>query len=172
MHPLGPTWRHLSAPLASLRSLARCARSTMLTIFAPSWPVLAPTWHILAPSWGILAPSWHFLAPAWAVLANHVPSWLHLGPSWHVLTPSWAIFAPCCAVWAPSWSILGASWPPENFPKSLQEVSKTPPKTRFNTDLNLQRSKRGVRGFVPAVPLPFAEEPQHSYAGWPNGCRA
>ena len=128
MHRLGPTWRHLSAPLASL---ARCARSTMLTIFAPPWPILAPPWHILALSWGILAPSWHFLAPSWtvvvpswAVLANHVPSWLHLGPSWQHLGTFCRRLGRSLPRVAPSGRHLGPSWAHLGLQRTSQDASQ------------------------------------------------
>ena len=47
------------------------------------------------------------------------------------MEPSWAVLAP-------SWADLGASWPPQTLPRSLQEASKTPPKTRSNIDLNVR----------------------------------
>ena len=128
-------------------------------IFDRLGSVLAPYWAVLARSWNVLGPSWprlnlpalpkgieihrffqyfrkfqHFcifsglkgistrlegvLEPSLAVLGA---SWRRRGPSWRRLGASW-----------------GASWPPRTLPRSLQEASKIPPKTRSNIDLNLR----------------------------------
>ena len=74
--------------------------------------------HLLRPSWSHLAPSWRHLGASWCLLA---PSWCHLGPSWRHL--------------GTSWRHLGL---PEPSQKSLQDASKTPPKTRSNIDPTLE----------------------------------
>ena len=108
---------------------------------APSWSVLGPSWPRLtlpAPPksneipWvfqyfckfrhfcffsgpkGILTRLEGVLEPSLAVLGA---SWRRLGPSWRRLGASWS-----------------ASWPPKTLPRSLQDASKTPPKTRSNID--------------------------------------
>ena len=73
---------------------------------------------------GVLGASWRILDASWAHLGA---SWRHLGPSWRHLAPSWRYLGP-------SWAHLSLPNLPKTFPRSVQEASKTPPKTRSNID--------------------------------------
>ena len=141
-------WKHQNASSERLGGIL----DHLADVVAPSWPALAPSWAVLGPSWpryslsGLLenleilvvfqyfSKFHHFcifsplgcivtrlkgvLGPFLAVLGT---SWRRLGPSWRRLGASW-----------------GAFWPPKTLPRSLQEASKTPPKTKSNIDLNLR----------------------------------
>ena len=65
-------------------------------------------------------------------------SWEHLGrvlgPSWTVMVASWGVLMRFVGV-------LGPSWLPKKLPRSLQEASKTPPKTRSNIESSWERSE-------------------------------
>ena len=72
----------------------------------------------------VLAHLGRVLGASWTRLG---PSWRHLGQSWRHLAPSWRYLGP-------SWAHLSLPNLPKTFPRSVQEASKTPPKTRSNID--------------------------------------
>ena len=111
-----------------------CRRSARFARFARSRASRA---RRLGPSWARLGLSKPPLAPR--LLKSRFGD--VLGASWTVSAPSWSVLAASWAVLAPSWAILGASWPPKGLPRSLQEASKTPPKTRSNIESSWKRSE-------------------------------
>ena len=95
------------------------------------------------------------LACLGAILKDLGASWRHLGTSWRHLGPSWPVMARLGAVLARPGVILGdlgaflcrlgailaPSWAHLSLPRSLQEASKAPPKTRSNIESSWERSR-------------------------------
>ena len=86
----------------------------------------------------VLARLGGLLGRLWAVL-GHLGG--VLGASWRVLGASWGNLGRLgcvlgrlgCVLWA-SWRVLGASWAPKSLPRSPQNRSWEPPKTKSNID--------------------------------------
>ena len=128
MHRLGPTWRHLSAPLASLAALARSLRA--LYHVDHSCSIVARFGANLALG-AILGHPGAILALLGASLGRFGQSCPVLAPSWPILARPDAVLGDLCPVLRRLGAILGylgrilaSREPPKIAPGGFQDASQ------------------------------------------------